>query len=155
MFLLWLNAERELQENRPLIRRGRRLLSIYVNVRVATVQHRRQLRGLFSLLLLCLWITTASLAEHVSADFPLCQPEHLPCCPQPVNNTNESCPACHVSVLVAAKETQQQERLEFYPSTRNAPRERLGLLPTASRRELIPGLRHRIAVFDFKDDLRI
>jgi len=59
-------------------------------------------------------------AKHVSAEFPLCQPAHLPCCPQPVNNTSESCPACHISDTVAAKKTLEQERLKSLPQTPNA-----------------------------------
>ena len=113
----------------------------------------RHLRGFFSLILACLWITTASWAEHVSAEFLLCQPAQSPCCPQPANNTSESCPACHISVTVATKETREQERVKSLPRTQNAFSATLRV--TASHRELTPGLRYRPTVFDLKDDLRI
>jgi hypothetical protein len=115
----------------------------------------RHLRGFFSLLLACLWITTASLAEHISAEFPLCQPAQSPCCPQPANNTSESCPACHISVTVAAKETREQERLKSLPQARNALSRQPNPPVTVSRRELTPGLHYRTTVFDLKDDLRV
>ena len=115
----------------------------------------RHLRAIFSLLLACLWITTASWAEHVSAEFSLCQPAQSPCCPQPVNNTSESCPACHISVTVAAKETVKQERLKSPPQTQNALNHQANPPVAASRRELTPGLRYQPTVFDLKDDFRI
>src|SRR5271154_1907448 len=113
------------------------------------------LRRFFALLVGCLWITTASLAEHVSAEFPFCQPSHSPCCPQPVNNSNESCPACHISVTVALKENGQQERQNSLARTRNKPSPRPTPPVIASFRELTPGIRYRPAIFDLKDDLRV
>jgi hypothetical protein len=115
----------------------------------------RHLRGFFSLFLACLWITTTSLAEHVSAEFPLCQPTQSPCCPQPTNSTSESCPACHISVTIAAKETRERERLKSLPQTQNAFNHRANPPVTASRRELTPGLHYQTTVFDLKDDLRV
>jgi len=114
-----------------------------------------RLRTLFSLFLACVWITTASWAEYVSAEFPLCQPTHSPCCPQPVNNSSESCPACHISITVAAKKTLEQERLKPRPQKR-AALNHWSIPPViTSHRELSPGLRYRPMVFDLKDDLRI
>ena len=115
----------------------------------------RHVRGLLALLLACLWIATASWAEHISAEFPLCQPAQSPCCPQPANNTSESCPACHITVTVAAKENREQERPNPLRRAKNAPSPRLSQPAIASRRELTPGLHHRTAVFALKDDLRI
>jgi hypothetical protein len=114
-----------------------------------------RVRTFFSLFLACLWITTASLAEHVSAEFPLCQPTHSPCCPQPVNNTSESCPACHISVTVAAKKTLEQERFKPRPQTQDALNHRANPAVVAPHRELTAGLRYQPTVFDLKDDLRI
>jgi hypothetical protein len=115
----------------------------------------RRLRALFSLFLACLWITTACWAEHVSAEFPLCQPTKSPCCPQPVNNTNESCPACHISVTVAAKKTFEQERLKPRRQKRVALNHWSSPPVITSRRELTQGFRFQPTVFDLKDDLRI
>ena len=119
------------------------------------VNRSHHLRGFFSVLVGCVWITTACFAEHVSAEFPLCQPAQSPCCPQPANNTSESCPACHITTTVAAKDTREQERLNSIPQAQNALRRRPCPPVTASRRESTPGLRYQPAVFDLKDDLRI
>lgn len=117
------------------------------------------LRVVLSLLLACLWITTASSAEHVAAEFPLCQPAHSPCCPQPANNTSESCPACHTSDPVAEKKTVEQEReqeeLKCRLRTQTAIIHQANPSLTAARRELTAGFRYQPMVFDLKDDLRI
>ena len=119
----------------------------------------RHLRAVLSLLLACLWITTASWAEHVSAEFPLCQPAHSPCCPLPANNTSESCPACHISDTVATRKTleheREQEGLKSVPQTQTAFSHQAKQHGTASHRELTAGLRYEPTVFDLKDDLRI
>jgi len=113
------------------------------------------------LLLACAWIATASFAEHVSAEFPLCRPERTPCCPPPANNNSESCPACHVSVsTVAAKDasepgTRERRQRNFFPAAENARPRQTGLSAIASRRELTRGLRYRAPVFELKEDLRI
>ena len=122
-----------------------------------SVKLRRHLRTFFALLLAGLWITTASWAEHVSAEFPLCQPAHSPCCPQPVNNSSESCPACHISDTVAAKKTleHERERSKSLPQIQNWLSHQANPLVTAPPRELTPGLCYRPTVFDLKDDLHI
>jgi hypothetical protein len=106
-----------------------------------------------------MWITTASWAEHVAAEFPLCQPARSPCCPQPVNNTGESCPACHVSSAVAAKRSVEQEReQENSKSVSRTPRalsHQANVRVIVSRRELTRGLYYRPTVFGLKDDFRI
>jgi hypothetical protein len=105
--------------------------------------------------MICVWIATASFAEHVSAQFPLCQPAHSPCCPLPANNTSESCPACHVTVTIAKKETHEQKRVDPLSQAQNVVRQLPNRPVIASQRELTPGLRYRTAIFDLKDDLRI
>jgi hypothetical protein len=115
----------------------------------------RQLRRMLSLLLACLWITSASFAEHLSAEFPLCQPEHSPCCPLPLNNASQSCPACQVSVTVAEKEESKSERVRFAKLPQKVHDSRPHPLVRASLRELTPGLRYHPAVFQLKDDLRV
>jgi hypothetical protein len=126
---------------------------------VSVVKAGRSVRALLALLLACLWITTASWAEHVAAEFPLCQPAHSPCCPQPVNNTNESCPACHISDTVAAKKSVEQEREQegskSLPRAQNAANHRANPRVTAFRREHTRGLYYQPTVFDLKDDLRV
>jgi hypothetical protein len=113
------------------------------------------LRGLFSLLVICVWIATACFTDHVSAQFPLCQPSQSPCCPLPANNSSESCPACHVTVTVAEEQTREQEGLNPIPQAQNVDSQRSNSPVIASRRELTPGLHYRTAVFDLKVDLRI
>ena len=120
-----------------------------------SVEHGRHLRWFISLLVICVWIATASFAEHVFAQFPLCQPSQSPCCPLPANNTSESCPACHVTVTVAEKQTREQERFNPLPQAQNVVSQRPNSPVIASQRELTPGLRYRTSVFNFKDDLRI
>lgn len=119
----------------------------------------RHLRAVLSLLLVCLWITTASWAEHVAAEFVLCQPAHSPCCPQPASNTSESCPACHVSETVAEKKIVEQKRgqeeLECRPQTQAAISHQAGPSLAAAHCELTAGFRYQPMVFDLKDDLRI
>ena len=119
------------------------------------VKRNRHLRVFFSLLVICGWIATASFAEHVSAQFPLCQPAQSPCCPLPANNTSESCPACHVTVTIAKKETHEQKRVDPLSQAQNVVRQLPNRPVIASQRELTPGLRYRTAIFDLKDDLRI
>jgi hypothetical protein len=113
--------------------------------------HRRRLLPLF---LVCIWITTWAFAEHASAQFPLCQPENLPCCPSSTNTTNVSCPACRLSVPVAAKDKSEQERSQSVLQAKITRTHRLGG-PVASTRELTSGFRYRRVVFSLKDDLRI
>jgi hypothetical protein len=113
------------------------------------------LRGLFSLLVICVWIATACFAEHVSAQFPLCQPSQSPCCPLPANNSSESCPACNVTVTVAEKQTREQDQSNPLPQAQNVGSQRPNSPVIASRRELTPGLSYRTPVFDLKVDLRI
>jgi hypothetical protein len=120
-----------------------------------SVKHSRQLRRFLAMLAPCLWVATASFTEHVSAQFPLCVPAQSPCCPQPTNDTSESCPACHVTVTVAAKQAGYLERLNSFSRAQGALRRRPRATVIASRRELSPGLHFRAAVFDLKDDLRI
>ena len=115
----------------------------------------RHVRGFLALLLACLWIAAASWAEHISAEFPLCQPAQSPCCPQPASNTSESCPACHISVTIAAKDIREQERLKSLPKARIALSHQPKPPATSSRRELTAGLCNRTTVFDLKDDLRV
>jgi len=118
-----------------------------------------RLRSFLCLLLACVWITTASWAEHVAAEFPLCQPAQSPCCPQPANNTSESCPACHIANAVAARKSVEQEReqeaAKSLPRTRNAHRDQANPRVGAFRRELTRGLYYQPTVFDLKDDFRI
>ncbi len=140
-------ATRPFKSNGPiLVLHSRKRYSLNVKL--------RRVRTFFSLFLACLWITTASLAEHVLAEFPLCQPTHSPCCPQPANNTSESCPACHIPVTVAAKKTLEQERLKPRAQTRAALNHRAPPPVIASHRELTAGLRYQRTVFDLKDDFR-
>jgi hypothetical protein len=123
--------------------------------KVKLVSSSGQLRRIFALLLACVWITSTSSAEHLSAEFPLCQPDHSPCCPLPVNSAPESCPACQVSITVAEKEESASEsaplthhsEIDYY--SKPNPLIRLAL------RELTPGLRYQPTVFQLKDDLRI
>ena len=119
----------------------------------------RFLRALLPLLAVCLWITAASWAEHVAAEFPLCQPAKSPCCPLPAKNTGESCPACHISNAVAAKKSVEQEREQegskSASRTPGALNRRVGSRVVVSRRELTRGLHYRPTVFGLKDDLRI
>jgi hypothetical protein len=110
---------------------------------------------MFALLLACLWITSASFAEHLSAEFPLCQPDHSPCCPLPVNNAPESCPACHAPVTVAEKEESNSEGVRITLRSECVPHPRPVLLIHMGRREFESGLRYRPTVFQLKDDLRI
>lgn len=123
------------------------------------VKSGRSLRTLFALLVACVWIATACWAEHAAAEFPLCQPAQSPCCPQPVNNSSESCPACHVTNAVAAKRNVEQEREQegskSVSQTPSALRHQGSARVIVSRRELTRGLYYRPAVFGLKDDFRI
>ena len=110
---------------------------------------------MFALLLACLWLTSAPFAEHLSAEFPLCQPEHSPCCPLPVNNAPASCPACQASSTVAEKEESKSEEVRLAPRYERVPRYELARPVPVVLRELTPGLRYHTAVFQLKDDLRI
>jgi hypothetical protein len=110
---------------------------------------------MFSLLLACLWITSASFAVHLSAEFPLCQPDHSPCCPLPVNNAAESCPACQVSANVAEKEESKSEAVGFTPRPESVQDFGTQPLRRVALRELTQGLRYYPMVFQLKDDLRI
>ncbi|HEY9138244.1 MAG TPA: hypothetical protein VIM67_08235, partial [Terriglobus sp.] len=92
---------------------------------------------------------------HLSAEFPLCQPEHLPCCPLPVNSAAETCPACQVTVTVAEKEESKSERLHLTPRAATVHDPRPRPLIHSPQRELTQGLRYHPAVFQLKDDLRI
>jgi hypothetical protein len=112
------------------------------------------------LLMVCLWVTSAAFAEHVSAEFSLCQPDRSPCCPQPVNNagnSGESCPACRIVVSVAEKDSKEQDQEQPRLASRTGDQRlrRPSRPAIASHRELTDGLRYRRVVFDLKDDLRI
>jgi hypothetical protein len=150
--------KREIDQTGRLVARLRitRVVVLHSRKRYSrSVKHGRHLRGFFSLFVICVWIATASFAEHVSAQFPLCQPSQSPCCPLPANNSSESCPACHVTVTVAEEQTREQEQSDPLPQAQNAGGQRPNSPVVASRRELTPGLRYRAAVFDLKADLRI
>jgi hypothetical protein len=110
---------------------------------------------MFALFLACVWITSASFAEHLSAEFPLCQPDHSPCCPLPVNYAPGSCPACQVSVTVAEKEESKSEKVRFTSGSESVLHAKPDLLIQVAPRELILGLRFNPTVFQLKDDLRI
>jgi hypothetical protein len=119
------------------------------------VSQSRHLRRVFSLLLACLWIANASFAQHLSAEFPLCQPERFPCCPLPINNARQSCPACQVSLVIAKKEELKSEAARFASLPKgphNFPPQPLIDEPL---QELTQGLRYHPVVFQLKDDLRI
>jgi hypothetical protein len=119
------------------------------------VKYRKHLRGLLPLFLACLFVTGTIFAERASAEFPLCQPERSPCCPQSTNTTNASCPACGLSAPIAAKDTSEQKRPRQVSQVKKAPSYRPVKVVIASFRELTPGLRYQRTVFDLKDDLRI
>ena len=110
---------------------------------------------MFALLLACVWITSLSFAEHLTAEFPLCQPDHSPCCPLPVNSAPETCPACQVSVTVAERGESPSEGVPLTPHAEKDQHSRPNPLIRLTPRELTPGLRYQAAVFDLKDDLRI
>ncbi len=120
-----------------------------------SVISRSRLRRFFALLVGCLWLTTASLAEQVSAQFPLCQPSHSPCCPEPAGNSSESCPVCYVSASAALKEDGQQERSESLARAENARISQPSRSAIASLPQVTLGASHRPCVFALKDDLRI
>ncbi|MBT9329599.1 hypothetical protein [Paracidobacterium acidisoli] len=121
----------------------------------------RYLRTCCIVLVGCLWITAASWSEHVAAQYPLCQPSHLPCCPQPVSNTSESCPACHLSITSAAKEVleqeRQQERQKALSQNLSTPGPVTGVAVSTmeAHRELTAGLYYPLEVFALKEDLRV
>jgi hypothetical protein len=110
---------------------------------------------MFALLLACLWITSASFAEHLSAKFPLCQPDHSPCCPLPVNNAPGSCPACRAPITAAEKEESKSEEVRFTPRSEFVDHSRPTLLLHVALQELTQGLRYHPTVFQLKDDLRV
>ena len=110
---------------------------------------------MFALLLAFVWLTSASFAEHLSAEFPLCQPEHTPCCPLPVNYTPGSCPACQVSVTVPEKEESKSEKVRFAARSESVLHPRPDTQIRVVLREFTPGLRYHPTVFQLKDDLRV
>jgi hypothetical protein len=110
---------------------------------------------MFALFLVCVWITSAAFAEHLSAEFALCQPDHSPCCPLPVNYAPGSCPACQVSSTVAKKEESPAEGVRLTPLGESVHYTGPDLRIRKPLRELTPGLRYDPAVFQLKDDLRI
>jgi hypothetical protein len=122
---------------------------------VKTVIRGSHLRRIFALLLACLWITSASFAEHLSAKFPLCQPDHSPCCPLPVNNAPESCPACRAPIAAAEKEESKSEEVRFIPRTESVDHSRATVVLDVALRELTRGLCYHPTVFQLKDDLRV
>ena len=115
----------------------------------------RHVRRLFSLLLAGLWITSASFAEHVSAEFPFCQPDHSPCCPLPVNYAPGPCPACQVNLTVSEREESKSEEVRFTALSESVPLSRPDPQIRVAPKELTPGLRYHPAVFQLKDDLRV
>jgi len=110
---------------------------------------------MFALLLACLWLTSASFAEHLSAKFPLCEPDRSPCCPLPANNAPESCPACRAPITAAEKQESKSEEVRFTPRSECVLRTRAALPPRVALHELTQGLRYHPTVFQLKDDLRI
>jgi hypothetical protein len=110
---------------------------------------------MFALLLACLWLTSASFAEHLSAKFPLCEPDHSPCCPLPVNNAPVSCPACQAPISAAEKQESKSEEVRFTPRSECVHHTRPVLQLDLALHELTQGLRYYPTVFQLKDDLRI
>jgi len=113
------------------------------------------LRQLFVLLLACVWFTSTSYAETLSAEYPFCQPEHSPCCPLPVSNGPGSCPVCLTPLKVAEKH--EARTRQDRPAPRRVRPFEWRLRPT---RELLPpeftaGLRYLPNVFQLKEDLRV
>ena len=114
-----------------------------------------QLRRIFALLLACVWITSTASAEHLSAEFPICQPDRAPCCPLPVNSAPETCPACHISIGVAEKEESPSASVLVTRQAKSGTHSKPNRTVRLALRELTPGLRFQPAVFHLKDDLRI
>jgi hypothetical protein len=113
-------------------------------------------RRIFAVALACFWFTSASFAEHLSAEFPFCQPDHSPCCPQPFSSTPGSCPACQTPVAVAAKHESKSDSVRVTPRYEQIVYcSRRPVRIRVSPREIIAGLRYHPTVFQFKEDLRI
>src|ERR1700733_133973 len=119
----------------------------------------RRTRLLCTLLLAAAWMASVSWTESAFAQFILCQPAQSPCCPQPGNNTSESCPACQLAANSAFRQTrdpedgQSQRQRDFLPA--HVSRKPNRRSPRGPRRKLVQGLRYQPGVFDLKDDLRI
>lgn len=116
---------------------------------------RRPVRRMLALFLVCFWITSASFAEHLSAEFPLCQPDHSPCCPLPENNAPESCPACQVTVTAVQKEESRADQGQLVARSESVAYPAPDIFVPADVHELTRGLGHHPTVFQLKDDMRI